>query len=350
MVARAQPPDERRAADELRRQERSGDDERGGNPRHRRLRRPQPEGGAGLRARRDARRRDTLQDHAKLKLAYDITPTLRASYTLGWWRNDADRDVDSFLRDAVGGDGDERADAGAGQHRRPQLHRPADRLLALDDVDGALHPRPRRQEQHARRVGLRGRRQPVRLRARHRPGAGAERRQCRAPAGSPTSTAPAGTRSPRRGSGGRAAAGGAHVVEFGAQRDAFKLETLVSDTPDWSGGDAGGALLGLRRTHLADQPLGPGRLALRARLARRPRRSRRALAGRGRQPVERDDDAGLRAAQRVVRVAEGGALLAGDAKPGCCEPRSAAPFACRPSASCSRARSRPTRSSTTTRT
>jgi iron complex outermembrane receptor protein len=31
----------------------------------------------------------TRQDHAKIKLAYDITPTLRASYTLGWWQNSA---------------------------------------------------------------------------------------------------------------------------------------------------------------------------------------------------------------------------------------------------------------------
>jgi len=34
-------------------------------------------------------------------------------------------------------------------------------------------------------------------------------------------------------------ADGEHVIEFGAQRDAFKLQTLVSDTPDWSGGEAG---------------------------------------------------------------------------------------------------------------
>ena len=32
-----------------------------------------------------------MQDHAKLKLAYDFTPTLRASYTLGWWHNTAER-------------------------------------------------------------------------------------------------------------------------------------------------------------------------------------------------------------------------------------------------------------------
>ena len=43
----------------------------------------------------------TVQDHAKLKLAYDLTPTLRASYTLGWWQNRADGRADgraaSFL-------------------------------------------------------------------------------------------------------------------------------------------------------------------------------------------------------------------------------------------------------------
>lgn len=44
----------------------------------------------------------TLQDHAKAKLAYDFSPTLRASYTLGLWRNAATRSSDSYLRDAAG--------------------------------------------------------------------------------------------------------------------------------------------------------------------------------------------------------------------------------------------------------
>ena len=34
-------------------------------------------------------------------------------------------------------------------------------------------------------------------------------------------------------------AGGAHTVEFGAQRDAFRLRRLESNTADWIGGDAG---------------------------------------------------------------------------------------------------------------
>jgi iron complex outermembrane receptor protein len=44
----------------------------------------------------------TLQDHAKLKVAYDLSATLRATYTLGFWRNNAKRTSESYLRDASG--------------------------------------------------------------------------------------------------------------------------------------------------------------------------------------------------------------------------------------------------------
>jgi iron complex outermembrane receptor protein len=44
----------------------------------------------------------TLQDHLKAKIAYDITPTVRASYTLGVWRNDAEGRPTSYLRDGAG--------------------------------------------------------------------------------------------------------------------------------------------------------------------------------------------------------------------------------------------------------
>jgi iron complex outermembrane receptor protein len=44
----------------------------------------------------------TIQDHAKIKLAYDISPTLRASYTLGLWTNDAEGNPQTYLRDAAG--------------------------------------------------------------------------------------------------------------------------------------------------------------------------------------------------------------------------------------------------------
>lgn len=44
----------------------------------------------------------TVQDHAKIKLAYDITPTLRASYTLGYWANTSDGNPQTYLRNAAG--------------------------------------------------------------------------------------------------------------------------------------------------------------------------------------------------------------------------------------------------------
>ncbi|MGM9484639.1 TonB-dependent receptor [Roseateles sp. NT4] len=44
----------------------------------------------------------TRQDHLKLKLAYDLSPTLRASYVMGAWRNDSDGKSESYLRDAGG--------------------------------------------------------------------------------------------------------------------------------------------------------------------------------------------------------------------------------------------------------
>jgi iron complex outermembrane receptor protein len=43
----------------------------------------------------------TGMTNAKLKLAYDVTPTMRAAYTFGYWRNDANSRVDTYL-DASG--------------------------------------------------------------------------------------------------------------------------------------------------------------------------------------------------------------------------------------------------------
>ncbi|CAL60294.1 putative TonB-dependent receptor protein [Herminiimonas arsenicoxydans] len=44
----------------------------------------------------------TTQDQGKIKLAYDFSPTLRASYLLGWWQNNTDRMPETYLRDAAG--------------------------------------------------------------------------------------------------------------------------------------------------------------------------------------------------------------------------------------------------------
>lgn len=42
----------------------------------------------------------TGMTNGKAKLAYDLSPTIRAAYTYGWWRNDADSHVDSYLAKA----------------------------------------------------------------------------------------------------------------------------------------------------------------------------------------------------------------------------------------------------------
>lgn len=44
----------------------------------------------------------TTQDHAKVKLAYDFSPTVRASYTLGYWQNTSENRSQSYLRNAAG--------------------------------------------------------------------------------------------------------------------------------------------------------------------------------------------------------------------------------------------------------
>ncbi len=44
----------------------------------------------------------TQMTNAKVKAAYDFTPALRAAYTFGFWENDANATVQSYLRDAAG--------------------------------------------------------------------------------------------------------------------------------------------------------------------------------------------------------------------------------------------------------
>lgn len=45
---------------------------------------------------------ETIQDHAKIKLAWDLSPTVQASYMLGLWQDDSTNSVESYLRDANG--------------------------------------------------------------------------------------------------------------------------------------------------------------------------------------------------------------------------------------------------------
>ncbi len=44
----------------------------------------------------------TVQDNTKIKLAYDFSPTLTATYTLGYWQNQANAHAQSYLTNAAG--------------------------------------------------------------------------------------------------------------------------------------------------------------------------------------------------------------------------------------------------------
>jgi iron complex outermembrane recepter protein len=48
-------------------------------------------------------RYDSVQDHIKAKVALDITPTLKASYTLGYWHNNSQGRPQSYLTNAASG-------------------------------------------------------------------------------------------------------------------------------------------------------------------------------------------------------------------------------------------------------
>ncbi len=184
----------------------------------------------------------TVQDHAKLKLSYDLSPTLRASATLGWWQNDSDGEASSYLRDAAGLPVHAGTVVIAG--RQYTLNAPG---VAFAPNSNALH--------HAMQgVSLKSHTKGVfdwevaasqydykkdRLRAPTvaLPGA--------ATGGAGRITDMAGTgwhNAQVRGTwrpGGAGQGPGSHLVEFGYQQDRYQLRTLVSTTANWLQGGAG---------------------------------------------------------------------------------------------------------------
>jgi iron complex outermembrane receptor protein len=184
----------------------------------------------------------TVQDHAKLKLAYDITPTMRASYTLGWWKNDTDGGASSYLRDSAGNP------VYAGnvviKGRQYNLNSPslafAPSVNALEHVMQGLSVKTNTKGvfDWELAASLYDYNHDI-LRA-------------------PTATLPtafaggAGRITDMDGTGwhtlnlrgtwrpaGIDRGVGAHVVDFGYQQDGYRLRTLVSSTNDWISGVAG---------------------------------------------------------------------------------------------------------------
>ncbi|HSI58142.1 MAG TPA: TonB-dependent receptor, partial [Ideonella sp.] len=192
----------------------------------------------------------TTQDHAKLKLAWQATPTLRASYTLGWWGNEVERQSQTWLRD----------ESGARIAFGPQSY-PSGGTLPVSiagkayTLSAADFPQTREQLSHL----MQGLSVKSLTRGSWDWEAAASlydyrRDQVRAwaPVATTTSTdADSGRLTDQSGTGWNTLAlkgiwrpqgeGGAHIAEFGLQREAFQLRTRVFATGEWTAGDATGA-------------------------------------------------------------------------------------------------------------
>jgi iron complex outermembrane receptor protein len=183
----------------------------------------------------------TLQDHAKLKLAYDVSPTLRASYTLGWWDNDATRGAESYLRDAAGapvyrGDANNFINIG-GKRYALRASDFAPTIGALEHVMHGLSLKSHTKGSWDWEV------------------AASKYDYVKDLVRTPTVLVPdartggQGNLTDMAGSGWDTLAlkgiwrpGAAHVVEFGYQHDSAKLRTRVSGSGDWIHGGAGALL------------------------------------------------------------------------------------------------------------
>lgn len=173
---------------------------------------------------------NTVQDHAKVKLAYDFSPTLRASYTLGWWQNDVVRGVESYLRDGAG-NAVSSGTINIGGKRFTLL--PSDFAGARADLEHVM--------------------QGLSLKTHGRGSfnweiAGSAYDYSRDLARVPTGGG-RGNLTDMGGSGwntlalrGNWRAGAGHQVEFGAQRESAKLRTHVTSVADWIAGDDGSHL------------------------------------------------------------------------------------------------------------
>jgi iron complex outermembrane receptor protein len=165
---------------------------------------------------------NTVQEHAKVKLAYDLSPTLRASYTLGWWQNDAVRAAESYLRDDAGN----AVSSGViniGGQRFTLL--PSDFAGARADLEHVMHGVSLKAHGH---------------RSFHWELAGSAYDYARDLARVPTGGG--GNLTDMGGSGwntlslrGTWRAGAVHQVEFGVQRESAKLRTHVTSVADWLG-------------------------------------------------------------------------------------------------------------------
>jgi iron complex outermembrane receptor protein len=178
----------------------------------------------------------TIQDHAKVKLAYDFSSTVRASYTLGWWRNDANRPSDTYLRDAAG---NPVYSGNVNINGRQYTLTPSDFAPSRGDLEHVI--------------------QGLSVKSNTKglwdwEVAGSLYDYAKDQVRSPTVALPgansggAGLITDMKGTGWYTLAlkgtwrpqgvNGAHIVDLGYQADQYKLRTLVSAAPDWINGGA----------------------------------------------------------------------------------------------------------------
>ena len=177
----------------------------------------------------------TLQDHAKVKLAYEFSPTVRASYTLGWWRNAVTGSSDTYLRDAAGNP----VYSGSVNIDGRQYTLPATAIsLRRTNLDHVIHGLSVKSNTQ----GLWDWDVTASL-------YDYASDQARSPtiARPVASTGGAGRITDQEGSGWNTLAlkgiwrphfHGGHIVDMGYQRESYKLRTEVSNTTDWINGGA----------------------------------------------------------------------------------------------------------------
>ncbi|MGJ9417665.1 TonB-dependent receptor [Massilia sp. CMS3.1] len=179
----------------------------------------------------------TVQDHLKAKLAYDVSPSLRATYVLGLWRNDSEGRPASYLSNSAGQsvysgpvtiDGRTytlgQTDFNVSNERlRHVMHGLTVKRYTKGVFDWELAASLYDYDEDTLRAAT------VALPGALNGGAG------RIVDGSGTgwnTFAAKGIWRPR-------GQGGAHIVEFGYQREAYKLASIENATPHWIDGGAG---------------------------------------------------------------------------------------------------------------
>jgi iron complex outermembrane receptor protein len=177
----------------------------------------------------------TRQDHLKAKLAYDVTPALRATYVLGLWRNEASGTSRTYLRDAAGVPVTSGSIAIDGRSFAALTG--ADLPLTRENLLHAMHGLTLKQ--HTKGVfdwEVAASRYDYRR---------DDKRQNAAPNTLPAAESGGpGTLADGSGTGWRTVAlkgtwrpqGMPHVVDFGVQQDTYRLEYLTSNIPgNWTG-------------------------------------------------------------------------------------------------------------------